>query len=360
MRIAVLALTSQGADLARQIQRLLPEVPDIYVPEKVGSDGFQPKHFFTFQKFGASFKECFTHYDVLICIMAAGIVVRTMAPLIKDKLTDPAVIVCDERGRFAISLLSGHVGGANFLTRQLAEIIGAQPVITTATDIAGKVAPDAFAGQVALHPWPKHQIKVLNSALLEGKEIVYRVSDRLPHRDFYLEKLAEYDFLSKEQETESPYQVVLCDREELPGEADVPEKTLYLVPHRLIAGVGCRKGVDKALVMSALEQACRAIGRDVSFIDAMASVSIKAHEEGLLASAAELKVPIHFYEPKVLEQQIDAFHLLQSEFVKSKVGAGNVCEAAALREAMGTGTGVRFALLKTKYEQVTVALLWHW
>ena len=359
MRIAVFALTARGAELARRVQRLLPEMPDVYVPEKIKSEGFEPKHFFAFAKFGESFKECFTHYDVLICVMAAGIVVRTMAPLLKDKLTDPAVIVCDEQGRFAISLLSGHVGGANFLTRQLAEVIGAQPVITTATDIAGKVAPDAFAGQTALHPWPKSRIKVLNSALLDGEEIEYEASPGLPHRDFYLEKLAEYKLLGQ-QEQKASYKVILCSREELPEETDVPPHTLYLVPNQLIAGVGCRKGVDKALVQSALEQACKSIGRDVSFIDAMASVSIKAHEEGLLATARELNVPIHFYEPKVLEQQIDAFHLMQSEFVKSRVGAGNVCEAAALREAMGTSKGVRFALLKTKYEQVTVSLLWHW
>ena len=359
MRIAVLALTSGGAELARQMQRLLPEVPDVYVPEKIGPEGFEVKHFFNFPKFREAFSGCFTHYDVLICIMAAGIVVRTMAPLLRNKLIDPAVIVCDEQGRFAISLLSGHVGGANFLTRQLAEVIGAQPVITTATDIAGKVAPDAFAGQMALHPWPKRQIKVLNSALLDGEKIGYQASPHLPHREFYLDKLAEYKLLD-EQEQECPYQVILCAKEELPEEEEVPPQTLYLVPNRLIAGLGCRKGVDKALVHSALEQACKSIGRDVSFIDAMASVSIKAHEEGLLATAQELNVPIHFYEPKVLEQQIDAFHLLQSDFVKSKVGVGNVCEAAALREAMGSGTGVRFALLKTKYEQVTVALLWYW
>ena len=359
MRMAVLALTARGADLARRVQRLLPEIPDVYVPEKLESEGFEPKHFFAFAKFGESFKDCFTHYDVLICVMATGIVVRTMAPLLKDKLTDPAVIVCDEQGRFAISLLSGHVGGANFLTRQLAEVIGAQPVITTATDIAGKIAPDAFAGQTALHPWPKARIKVLNSALLEGKEIEYQASHGLPHREFYLAKLAEYELLDQQEKT-TAFKAILCSKEELPEEKDIPPDTLYLVPNQLIAGVGCRKGVDKALVMSALEQACKSIGRDVSFIDAMASVSIKAHEEGLLETARELDVPIHFYEPGALEQQIDDFHLMQSEFVRSRVGVGNVCEAAALCEAAGMSTGVRFALLKSKYEQVTVSLLWHW
>ena len=212
MRIALLALTIRGAELARQVQRLLPEVPDVYVPEKIVPEGFEVKHFFNFPKFREAFSGCFTHYDVMICIMAAGIVVRTMAPLLRNKLTDPAVIVCDEQGRFAISLLSGHVGGANFLTRQLAEVIGAQPVITTATDIAGKVAPDAFAGQMALHPWPKRQIKVLNSALLDGEKIGYQASPHLPHREFYLDKLAEYKLLD-EQEQECPYQVILCAKE---------------------------------------------------------------------------------------------------------------------------------------------------
>jgi cobalt-precorrin 5A hydrolase len=144
MRIAVLALTDRGGELARQVQRLLPEVPDVYVPEKIEPEGFEVKHFFTFPKFGEAFSGCFTHYDALVCIMAAGIVVRTMAPLLRNKLTDPAVIVCDEQGRFAISLLSGHVGGANFLTRQLAEVIGAQPVITTADGAEAKKIENVY------------------------------------------------------------------------------------------------------------------------------------------------------------------------------------------------------------------------
>ena len=358
MRTAVFALTERGAALAGRIQRLLPSVPDVYVPEGKDWSGFEDRHFFPFKGFGKTFGECFAHYDVLVCIMATGIVVRTMAPLLKDKLTDPAVIVCDERGKFAISLLSGHVGGANAFARQLAKELGAQPVITTATDVEGKTAPDAFAGQMALLPWPKDRIKAINKALLYGEEAVYLLSPNLPHRKFYMTALDRWKLSCGGTPEKAAYKVYLSPREELPEE--VPPDCLYLLPPKLIAGVGCRRNVPKGLVLQALEQACREIGRDISFIDVLASISIKSDEAGLLAAGGELHIPLNFYETEALQACSDKFNLSQSEFVSKQVGTGNVCEAAALCEALQQGGRVRFALAKTKYEQVTVALLWCW
>ena len=358
MRTAVFALTERGAALAGRIQRLLPSVPDVYVPEGKDWSGFEDRHFFPFKGFGKTFGECFAHYDVLVCIMATGIVVRTMAPLLKDKLTDPAVIVCDERGQFAISLLSGHVGGANDFARQLAKELGAQPVIATATDVEGRIAPDSFAGQLALLPWPKERIKAINKALLYGEEAVYLLSPNLPHRKFYAKALARWKLPYRWAPEEAAYKVYLTTREELPEEA--PPDCLYLMPPKLIAGIGCRRNVPKGLVLRSLSQACQEIGRDISFIDVLASVSIKADEEGLLAAGEELQIPLNFYETEELQACSDRFNLSQSEFVRKQIGTGNVCEAAAICEALKLGGRRRFALAKTKYEQVTVALLWCW
>lgn len=358
MRAAVFALTEQGAILAKVIKQSVPQVAAVFLPDRMKRESASEEcHFFS--HFGSALRESFACYDVLVCIMATGIVVRTLASLLKDKLADPAVVVCDEGGSFAISLLSGHVGGGNFFTRQLAEAIGAQPVITTATDVEGRIAPDAFAGQMALLPWPKARIKTINKALLEGAELDYLVSPSLPHRDYYVKELGKWQLPYREM-AEYSYHVCLCPREELPGEHEVPDKTLYLTPPRLIAGVGCRRNVPKELVLQALESACQKIGREIGFLDAMASVSVKADEAGLLAAARELEVTIEFYEAGLLQQRTEEFHLHQSGFVKSQVGTGNVCEAAALCEGLRQGTRIRFALPKTRYEQVTVALLWCW
>lgn len=360
MRTAVFALTETGAELAGRIVGSLPEEADVFLPSGIAVAGLREQQLHRFEKLSAALRDNFTCYDLLVCIMATGIVVRMLASLLKSKLTDPAVLVCDEKGRFVISLISGHVGGANASACRLAAAIGAQPVITTATDVEGKLAPDALAERLALRPWPHGHIKVLNSALLAGGEIAYSLSPKLICRDFYLRELAKYGVSLAEpcKEGGTGCQVVVCPEAELPEEGLVPPGTLYLIPRRLIAGVGCRKGVAKEEVLAALSAATARIGREASFIEAMASVTLKEHEQGLLEAAEELRVKIDFYEPEVLQEMIDAYHLLQSEMVMKTVGVGNVCEAAALKQASKDGSRVRFALPKTKFRKVTVALVW--
>lgn len=359
MRTAVFALTAAGARLAGRISGRWQEA-EVFLPEGPEIDAPAGSHIHRFEKLGAALRENFGRYDVLICVMATGIVVRMLAPLLRSKLTDPAVLVCDEKGSFVISLLSGHVGGANACARRLAEAIGARPVITTATDVEGKLAPDALAERLALRPWPHGRIKELNAALLGGADIAYSISSKLPCRNFYLRELSRYGVTAAEHEAESGEgcRVIICPEEELPAEGLVPAGTLYLLPRRLIAGVGCRKGAAKQEILDALGKACSRIGRDVSFIGAMASVTLKAHERGLLEAAEEIKADIAFYEPETLQKVVEDYHLQQSEMVLKVAGVGNVCEAAALMDASKHGSGVRFALPKTKYKKVTVALVW--
>ena len=365
MRTAVFALTEQGGMLAQRIKGVLDGGAEVYLPDKLEIAGLERENVHRFSQVRAALHQAFPQYDVLICIMATGIVVRVLAPVLRDKLTDPAVLVCDEKGQFVISLLSGHIGGANTYACRLAAALGAQPVITTATDVEGELAPDALAEKLALRPWPRMHIKVLNSAVLAPGEIRYLVSEDLPHKEYYLDQLrrlglkADICICSElPQPTDKKCQVALVPKEQMPILMDAPERTLYLVPRRLIAGIGCRQGVSKELVLQALDAACEQIGRDRSFISVLASASIKEHEAGLLEAAEALGVPINFYDPKVLQQQIDAYHLMESKFVLKNVGAGNVCEAAALRESLNEGPGARFALPKTKFDKVTVALLW--
>lgn len=365
MRTAIFALTEQGGMLAQRIQGILESGTDIYLPEKLELDGLERERVQRFPQLRAAMHQAFQQYDVLVCIMATGIAVRILAPVLHDKLTDPAVLVSDEQGRFVISLLSGHIGGANAYACRLAAALGAQAVITTATDVEGELAPDVLAERLALRPWPRAHIKVLNSAVLAPGEIRYLVSEDMPHKGYYLDQLRKLGLKADicicselPQPTDKACQVALVPKEQLPLLMDAPERTLYLVPRRLIAGIGCRQGVSKELVLQALEAACREIGRDISFISVLASATLKEQEKGLLEAAEELGVPINFYEPKVLQQQIEAYHLLESSFVLKNVGAGNVCEAAALRESLNEGPGARFALPKTKYDKVTVALLW--
>lgn len=368
MRVACFVVTRRALDLARTLRQCLDESLDIYAARQlVDREGTQQGHgLHAFDKLSAAVADSFHAYDGLVFVMATGIVVRLIAPCLENKLTDPAVVVFDEQGQHGISLLSGHIGGANELTRQLCQVIGAGPVITTATDVNGCLAPDVLAQRLALRPWPKVRIKTLNSALLAGKSVHWRIDRTLPHSVFYKRVLEEagqqVDFCVSSQllvvmpEQEQQLEAVIIAEQELPTLPNLPANMLCMSPRRLIAGVGCRRGTPAALVMQALDMACRMIGRDRSFIDVLASTVVKRHEAGILYAGDSLVRPVKFYANEEMQVQIAQHQLEESAFVTETIGIGNVCEAAAY--CCAGERGGRLALRKTKFEKVTVALLW--
>jgi len=369
MRTAILALTEQGARTARRVRAALPDA-DVFVSRRVAaqadaagevstdgvhaSDGAAAENggMRTFGRIAQVTAEIFAQYDALVFIMAAGIVVRSIAPLVRDKLADPAVVVLDEQAQHVISLLSGHVGGANALARQLAAALGADPVITTATDVEGLAAPDAVAAQLGLMPWPHGAILNVNRALLDGARVRYVVDASLPLAAFYRERLAAGGAAGAAPA--ATVDVVLTqDPAWFP--AHQHHGGLFLRPMRLVAGVGCRRGTAQAEILAALADAASRIRVPQEAVAALASTVVKRDEAGLRAAAEALGVPIFFYDNETLAKVITAYGLRESSFVKQTIGVGNVAEAAALAEA---GRASRIALGKTKYEKVTVALVW--
>lgn len=349
MRCAAFVATDHGLTLAAKLAEQLGEPVDIYV--KDGREA--PFAVRRYARLGDAVKELFPSYDALIFFMAVGIVVRMIAPCLKSKLTDPAVVAIDEQGNYAISLLSGHVGGANRLTHRVAEIFGAVPVITTATDVNHFSAPDQIASEVGLKPVPKPEIQTINSALLSGQEIAWYIDPSLKRLEFYRDALAARGIPVQQRQREDMLAqegLAVFVTESPPARPGL----LNLVPRRLAAGIGCRRGVPKEAIKAALTEACRRIGHDVGAVSVLASTVVKQDEQGLLALAEDLGVAAKFYENEALQEKITAYHLTESSFVKGNIGVGNICEAAALC-AVGEG---RVALEKTKFTKVTVALVW--
>ena len=294
MRTAIISLTAKGARLAEKIS------------SKVGGQIFSKGK--DFNKLAELVAEIFGKFDGLIFICASGIAVRMIAPHLVDKLSDPAVLVIDERGQNVISLLSGHVGRANELTLEIAKAIEANPVITTATDVEGKFSVDAVASKLGLIPEPKEAIKAINTAILRGEEVFVTAGD----------------------------------------------VRLNLVPQNLIAGVGCRRGTSSLKIFEAIERACAMIHQPIERVKLLASVDAKKDEAGLVSLAEVMGLEIKFFSAAELQKKIDEYKLEESKFVTRSVGVGNVCEAAALCCV----ENARFALPKTSFKGVTVALLW--
>ncbi len=349
MRCVVFTATPRGTKTALRIRASLEASVEIFA--KAGQERAYDVR--TYERLAHKVKEAFSQYDALIFIMATGIVVRVIASSLKSKLEDPAVIVLDEEAQHIISLLSGHIGGANELTRELAASLGADPVITTATDVQKKLAVDVVAARLALYPVPKAQIKRFNSAVLADEPIYYLIDKKLTRANFYKKRLEDMGLTAAfTQEISSNGGRLTAFLTAKEGAAK--ENIIYLVPRALIAGIGCRRGTAAAEIRAALEAALTKIGRSLADVSLLASTKAKADEAGLLALAKELRREIRFYPHEKMQEIIERYGLTESSFVKKSIGIGNVAEAAALASV----SAGRLALGKTRFEKVTVALVW--
>lgn len=276
-------------------------------------------------------REAFRMKDGLIFIGAAGIAVRLIAPYLEDKRTDPPVLVMDEKARFVIPILSGHLGGANALAEETAEALGAVPVITTATDIREAFAADLFAAERNLGIVNRDGIAKVSSAALDGRPVTLSIRNWPP---------------------KEPVDVLITDE---PGTVtDTPvykRASLLLTARPYVLGTGCRKGIPADVILSQAEEALGEAGIEASEIAAVASIDLKAEEPGIAALSRAWHVPLLTFDAELLRQVSGAS--VSSEFVEKTVGVDNVCERAAL---LAAGRGAELVLPRRAGEGVTMAL----
>ena len=288
---------------------------------------------------GLSLKEWTEHAfetaDALVFVGAVGIAVRAIAPHIVHKSLDPAVVVIDEGGSFAVSLLSGHLGGANELARKIAAAVVAEAVITTATDVNRRFSVDAWAAANGL--W----ISDMGAAKRFAAEIL--------RRDLPLAS----DFTVKGTLPGGVYAgncgdlgvAISCHR------AAPFKDTLLLVPRRLHLGIGCKRGAPVEKLRAAVDVALAEAGLCRHALRCAASIDVKRDEPGLRALCAELDLPLRVYSAEELMAVQGDFEA--SEFVRSTVGADNVCERSAVRSA---GESATVLVHKRRMDGVTVAI----
>jgi cobalt-precorrin 5A hydrolase len=346
--LAVWALTPNGTKLAGRIRRILADV-DVYLSQNIGETRFE---YNTFQKLGETLTNQFERYSGHVFIMSTGIVVRLIAPLIQHKTEDPAVVVVDDGGNHAISLLSGHLGGANELARQIAAAIGARPVITTATDVNQVPAIDILAKQGKLKIENPAAIKTVNMAILKGEKIYVHDPFDLLKENFPNSEPRIYSRLKKH----SPEDFQDPEIAAVPGvyiddvELDLPAQVLVLRPASLAAGIGCNRNTATGEIKSQLQAVLAAANLSVSSLKCLASIDVKADEDGLLALADDLDLPLVFYKRQELNQVKNIEN--PSTLVEKHVGVKSVCEAAAI---LATQNGTLIVPKKTT-QNVTVAI----
>lgn len=346
MKYAVISVSREGAELGQMVRRLLGGDGTCY--EREGAESGEEAQYF--KRTFALTDAIFGKYEGLLYIMASGIVVRAIAAHVVSKASDPAVLVMDECGKHCISLLSGHLGGANAWTRDVAAAVGADPVITTATDCHGRPAPDDAARILHMRVEPLDALKPVNSAIAKGAPVFWYVDPSLAGAESIEERLRALGIeTSSAKAGTSGAAAVVAVTEESP---DFHVPTVYLRPKNLFVGIGCKRGTPEELIQSAFETALTRAGAYAYQVKALASVDLKADEKGLLQFASTMGLPIHFYRAEELRKCAEANHVKISEFVQKTIGVGNVCESAALMEA----SKGRTLLPKTKFTKTTVAI----
>ena len=264
--------------------------------------------------------------DDFLFIGAAGIAVRMIASSVKDKYTDSAVLVMDEKAQYVIPLLSGHVGGAVSLAEQIADITGAVPVITTATDVQRKFAVDVFARDHYLKITDRELAKKISSAVLEGKTIGICVEEGYP----CLRQVAA-------REAERYTELKWCDNKEALNEyeygvfisTDIKERSeriLVLQIGSVVAGAGCKKGIAMEVLEQGISETLAGRGLDQKQLEAIVSIDLKAEEAGLKVLAEKRNIPFITYTVEQLKSTGEASS--SSNFVQQITGVDNVCERA--------------------------------
>ncbi len=289
--------------------------------------------------------------SAFLFVGAAGIAVRYIAPFVKDKFTDSPVLVIDEKGRYVIPILSGHVGGAASLADEIAAQIGATAVHTTATDVQQKFAVDVFAKRNNLLIGDRTAAKQISAAVLEGERVGFYIACK----DVDIRgKMPEELILCKttEEAERQKYRIIVSG--ESCGISPFPEEnTLVLYPRRITAGIGCRRGVSPELLEKGFLEVLGESGILPGEVEAIASIDLKKKEPALLALSEKYGIPFFTYSAEQLNE-VPAVSS-ESAFVKEITGVDNVCERAALYHRKGA----RLIREKWKGGQMTAALAAH-
>jgi len=351
--VAIFAITRKGVETAAKIRNILnkKEVScRIFAPQKYAQKGVVPLD----KKLGELISDVFGEVDGIVAVMATGIIVRTVAPLLKSKMSDPAVVCVDTSGRFAISLVSGHYGEANELAKLIADGLGAVPVITTASEILGKQSVDELARTLHCKILNPESLVAVNSALVNEEELVLVLSGNVK---IPMDKIVDYEVRTAENIEQAVEIVNGFDA----GVIIANEETVWnglkpvtiLKPKKIAVGIGSRKNVTEEDVVETLKWALKKVNIPLERVDRLATVEIKKESPSMLNAAKTLGLNLQFISIDVLRSLRHEELSPDSELVKQKIGVGGVCERAALITA---GKKAKLILKKTKAKGVTVAV----
>lgn len=331
MKIAFWTVTRGAGNIANEYADILATqfedtVIDVYSLEK-----FSVENTIQIKDFTLELEKKFNNYDTNIFIMASGIVIRKISSLLKSKDIDPAVLLIDEGKHFVISLLSGHLGGANEMTYKIAESLGLIPIISTSSDITGKIAVDTIAQKLNAELEDLKSTKNVTSLIVDGKKV-----DLLLPKNVRVKN--EFD-----KNINSDGLVIVSNKKKV----DITR----IYPKNLILGIGCKRNTNETDILNAIDLALEKHNLDIKSVKHIATVDVKADEAGLIAAAKTLKKNLIIIDREEIKKVQHMFE--GSDFVEKNIGVRVVSEPVALLSSSQKG---HFLEMKAKYNGITVSI----
>ena len=347
-RPAIIAITRKGARLGNQLLSLLPE-SQLYVPARFASEaggyGFQ-------EPVGEVIKREFGNCRALVLIMAVGVAVRSLASELRSKCQDPSVVVVDEAGKSVVSLLSGHLGGANELARTVASAIGAQPVITTASDVSETIAVDRLGREFGWELENEAKVTKVSAAIVNGDDVgAYRdAGERNWCKDSLPGNICVFASLEALEESGCQAALIITDRLLGQEHQALLERAVIYRPKSLVVGIGCNLGTSCSQIEEAVTQVLLEHRLSVTSIRNIATIDLKRDEQGLMEFAQRHNLPLEFFTKETLSQT--KFPSSPSGMTFKWIGTPAVCEPAALLSSKST----RLVVPKTKLGNIAIAV----
>lgn len=325
MNIAIISVTNQGKSISDKLYDVLSKNPTILSVTQYHKNVFK------------TIDETFDTCDCIIGIMASGIMIRAIASHVESKLSDPAVLLVDDNANFVISLLSGHMGGANDLTQYLSSILDSTPVITTSTDVNNRVGIDSIAKRYYFNLENPKNIKFINKALVNNR----LVNLTLPHSlDYIID-----DNLRKSYK-------IIPDNDIDYVLAEIDGHEVILRPKKLVMGIGARRDISTQKVYHAIIQACEILKIPPNRIDFFATADVKSNEKGILDNVDRFNKELIIIDMDRIKN-FDNNECSHSDFVMKQFGVKGVCEPASL---LANDNNSHLIFRKTAYNGVTIAV----
>jgi len=329
-KVSILAITKNGIKIGLELKKISSSW-QIYAPSKFSDNNSQIEWYA--ESTSKKIAELFQSNDALVCIFSLGAVIRLLSPYLKDKKTDPAVLVIDDTAKFVISVLSGHIGGANQLTEEIAAKLGATSVITTAADVNKTIAVDLLGKEFGWKIDDDSTVTKVSAFMVNEEKI--GVFQDTGNKDWWNKKLPSnvtiYSSINEMKNSQSKGFLIISDK--IIEDVDILENSVVYRPPTLVLGIGLHVDTTKETISEGLNLCLEKYNLSRKSIAKLVSIKKDNEVQGLIDLGKEMNVPIEYFQ----KEELAAIEIPNpSETVQAFEGTPSVSEAAAIKSSGGT------------------------